>query len=317
MSNKLPWLPSLVAALCWGAMFPIAATALDHVDAVSMNLVRYAIASSGFLLLLLVVEGRGALGFDGRFGRLLALGTAGFAGFNILMNLGLTRTTPQGASLVVATMPLLTVLVRWVLQGTRPTRAQLGWAALAFFGVALVLTDGDPGALVQAAGAGDLLVLLGALCWVRYTLGAGEVVGWSPLRYTAMSAAAGTLGLAVVALVALGAGWVTWPDGGDWSNAAPQVAYVVVFGALVAVLAWNEGVKRLGPADASLFMNLVPVVAFTIQVVRGTALSVVELIGVAVALTALVGANVASRRAAALATGSVPNVPSGALATVR
>lgn len=314
MSNKVPWLPSLIAALCWGAMFPIAATALHHVDAVSMNLVRYLLAGSAFLALLVAVEGRGALSYDGRFWRVAALGTAGFAGFNVLMNVGLTHTTPQSASLMVATTPLLTVLVRWALQGLTPTRAQLGWAGLAFFGVALVLTDGDPSALVGAGALGDLLVLAGAVLWVRYTLGAAEVGGWSPLRYTALSAVTGAGALAVVAVVALATGAITWPDGGAWADAGPQMAYVVVFGAFVAVLAWNAGVQRLGPADASLFMNLVPVVAFAIAVARGATLGVVEGIGVLVALGALVGANLAARRAAV---GSAPIVPSGRLATVR
>lgn len=314
MSNKLAWFPSLLAAVCWGAMFPIVATALHHVDAVSLNLVRYLLAGSAFLVLLVVVEGRGALSYEGRFWRVAALGTAGFAAFNVLMNVGLAHTTPQSASLMVATTPLLTVLVRWALQGVTPSRAQLGWAALAFFGVALVLTDGDPGALVGAGAFGDLLVLLGALCWVRYTLGAGEVGGWSPLRYTALSAATGAGALALIALVSLAAGWITWPSGGEWGDAGPQMAYVVVFGAFVAVLAWNAGVRALGPADAALFMNLVPVVAFAIQVARGASLGVIEGLGVVVALGALVGANAAARRAAV---GSVPIVPSERWATVR
>lgn len=313
MSNKVPWLPSLIAAVCWGAMFPIVATALDHVDAVSLNLVRYLLAGSVFLLLLVAIEGRGALRYEGRFWQVAALGAAGFAAFNILMNVGLSYTTPQGASLVVATLPLLTVFVRWALQGVTPSRAQLGWAGLAFFGVALVLTDGDPAALAEAGALGDLLVLIGALCWVRYTIGAGEI-GWSPLRYTALSAATGAAALGLCAVVALAFGWIAWPAGGAWADAGPQLAYVVVFGALVAVLAWNEGVRRIGPADAALFMNVVPIVAFAIQVARGTELHVVEGLGVLVALGALVGANLAARRALV---GSAPTVPSGGLATVR
>ena len=314
MSNKAPWLPSLIAALCWGAMFPIAATALHHVDAVSLNVVRYAVAASAFVALLVVLEGREALRLEGRGLRVLALGAGGFAGFNLLMNTGLTMTTPQGASLVVATMPLLTVGVRWALQGARPSRAQLAFAGLAFSGVALVLTGGDPAALVDAGGVGDLLILVGALMWVRYTLGAGEVGGWSPLRYTALSAAAGAVVLVAIELLALAVGWIALPSGAELADAGPQLAYVTVFGALVAVLAWNEGVKRLGPADASLFMNLVPVVAFGIQIARGASVGPVELVGVVVAIAALVGANVAARRAGIA---SVPNVPSGALATVR
>ncbi|MEU7793305.1 hypothetical protein AB0B11_07695 [Micromonospora tulbaghiae] len=50
---------------------------------------------------------------------------------------------------------------------------------------------------------------------------------------------------------------------------APQLAYAVLVAAVLAVLAWNTGVRRLGPADAALFMNLVPVATFAVQILRG------------------------------------------------
>ena len=65
--------------------------------------------------------------------------------------------------------------------------------------------------------------------------------------------------------------------------------------------AWNNGVRLLGPANAALFMNLVPVTAFVIAAIRGTEPSPVELAGAAVTLGALVAANVLARRAAAAA----------------
>jgi len=68
-----------------------------------------------------------------------------------------------------------------------------------------------------------------------------------------------------------------------------------VIGALAAVLAWNEGVRRLGAPNAALFMNLVPVVAFAIAIVRGYHPDAAELGGAAITVAALIGANLASR----------------------
>jgi drug/metabolite transporter (DMT)-like permease len=222
------------------------------------------------------------------------LGTAGFAGFNLLSYAGLAHTTPQHAALIVATMPLITVVARWRIAGEVPARAQLAWAGLALAGVGLVITGGDPAAALRG-GAGDVLVLLAAICWVRYTLGAAEFPGWSPLRYTALSAIGGTLAIVAVAVVGDVAGWLSVPSGADLSAVAPQLAYVVVLGAIVGVLGWNAGVRRLGPADAALFMNLVPVTAFAIQAARGSSPGAIELAGAVVTLAALVGANLAGR----------------------
>ncbi len=76
---------------------------------------------------------------------------------------------------------------------------------------------------------------------------------------------------------------------------APQLAYVVILGAVVAVLAWTTGVQRLGAANAALFMNLVPVTTFAVQIARGYRPEPVELVGAAITIAALIAANLAAR----------------------
>jgi len=71
---------------------------------------------------------------------------------------------------------------------------------------------------------------------------------------------------------------------------------VIVIGALAAVLCWNEGVRRLGAPNAALYMNLVPVVAFVIEIFRGYTPDGGELAGAALTVLALIGANLAARR---------------------
>jgi drug/metabolite transporter (DMT)-like permease len=139
-------------------------------------------------------------------------------------------------------------------------------------------------------------VLAGAICWVRYTLSAAiDFGGWSPLRFTALSAAAGTITILTIAVAGDLTGLLSPPSGADLGQTAPALAYVVLLGAFVAVLGWNAGVQRLGPANAALFMNLVPITTFTIQAVRGATPGPVELLGAAVTLAALVGANATLR----------------------
>lgn len=308
------FLPSLLAVLCWGGMFPIADAAMDHVDAVHITAIRYGVASLIFLAMLAAIEGLGALRYEGRFGRALLFGTLGFAGFNLLSYVGLRHTTPQHASLIAATLPVLTVLARWRMTGERPAPALLGFVAVAFGGVALVVVGDDPGAALKG-GIGDLLVLVGAMCWVRYTLSAAtDFGGWSPLRFTALSAAAGTL--SILAITALGdvTGLLSPPTAGNLGDARWGLAYVVVFGAVVAVLGWNWGVQRLGAANAALFMNLVPVTTFTIQAIRGATPGPVELVGAAVTLAALIAANATLRVPQPAAAAVEPGTRSDAVA---
>jgi drug/metabolite transporter (DMT)-like permease len=66
---------------------------------------------------------------------------------------------------------------------------------------------------------------------------------------------------------------------------------------VTAVLAWNGGVRRIYAANGALFMNLVPVVAFTIAIAQGYRPGAVELLGALLTIGALVFANLAGRQA--------------------
>ena len=138
--------------------------------------------------------------------------------------------------------------------------------------------------------------MLGTASFVVYTLGARRFADYSSLRYTALSATGGTITVLLVTEVATIAGLLTAPSAADVGAIWWQLAYIVIVGALAAVLAWNEGVKRLGAPNAALFMNLVPVVAFTIAIARGYQPAAAELGGAALTVAALIGANLTARR---------------------
>ncbi len=288
----------IAATLSWGAMFPIAAHALPRVDAFNLTAVRYGIGSMLFVLVLLAVEGRHAIRFEGRFRDLFILGSVGFAGFNLLSYLGLEHTKPQNAALIVATMPLVTALVRWRRDGITPGSRTVGFMVLALGGVVLVISAGHPSTLLHGGvGGGEVLVFGGVVGWVLYTTGASRFPELSPLRYTTLSAVAGTVTILGITAVADAAGWQTLPSIADVGATAPELAFIVVFGAVVAVVAWNVGVQRMGPANGALFINLVPITTLAIAIGGGAHPSAAVLAGAALTVGALIGANLVSRSA--------------------
>jgi drug/metabolite transporter (DMT)-like permease len=189
------FLPSLTAALAFGTMFPVAASALHHVDAFHLTAIRYGLATIAFLGLLWALEGRAALKVPTRRRglELWALGSLGFAGFNLLAYLGLGSSTPQHASVFVALMPVLTVFGLAAITRSPPRPAIVGFALLAVLGAALVVSGGDPASLATGGlSGGDILFFGGVSSFAAYTLGARRFSDFSPLRYTALSAAGGT-----------------------------------------------------------------------------------------------------------------------------
>jgi drug/metabolite transporter (DMT)-like permease len=305
----------LTATTAWGGMFPIADRALHHIDPFWLTSIRYTGATLIFVALLVLTEGRAALSFAGRFGRVFALGTAGFAGFNLLGYVGLEHTRPQSASLILALMPMVTVLVVWARTKIAPAPAQLGLVAAALVGVALVISKGHPSGLVSGGIGGDALMLAGATLFVFYTMGAASFPGWSPLRYTVLSAIGGTLSVLAITFASTAFGWITAPTDHDLSVTAPAMVYVVLLAAVVAVLSWNTGISLLGPQNGTLFLNVVPITTFTIAIIRGYRPDDAELIGVAITISALIAANLYARQATAIEA-TAATAPSAAPSTV-
>ena len=287
-------------AVAWGGQFVVGKSALGSINAFPLSTIRYAFAVAVWLGVLAVVEGRSSLRLDGRGLRLFWLGSLGFAGFNLLAYTGLAHARPQSASLIVALAPLLTALVVWRRTRMRPSNTTFGLLAVALAGVALVISGGHPTSIVNGwIGWGDALVFAGVFSFVVYGLGAAQFPGFSALRYTALTAALGWLTIAGATVAATATGLVERPSSGQLWSVAPQILYLAIPGAFVAVLTWNAAIAAIGPQNAVLFSNLIPVTTFAIEIVRGYRPNAVELVGAALTIGALVANNLLARRARA------------------
>jgi len=300
MGTRKALLGALLAtttAVAWGGQFVVGKSALGTINAFPLSTIRYAAAVLLWLALLVIVEGPGALRLEGRGRRLFWLGTLGFAGFNLLAYTGLAHARPQSASLIVALAPLLTALVLWRRTGTRPTSTTLVLLGIALAGVALVISGGNPASIVNGSvGWGDALVFAGVFSFVLYGLGAAEFPELSALRFTTLTAALGWMTLAAATAVAVASGLVIWPTAGQISSVAPQIAYLTIPGAVLAVLSWNAAIGLIGPQNAVLFGNLIPVTTFAIEIARGYRPGPAELAGAGLTISALVANNLLARR---------------------
>jgi drug/metabolite transporter (DMT)-like permease len=249
------------------------------------------------LALLAAVEGRAALRLEGRGRELFWLGSLGFGGFNLFAYTGLAHARPGSAALVVALGPLVTAVVLWLRHGIRPAPSTGVAIVVALAGIALVVSNGDPVAIVNGSvGWGDGLVLLGVVSFVLYTLGAARHTELSPLRYTTLTAALGWLTIASASAIGMLSGLVATPSPGDVGAVVPHLLYLAVPGALVAVVTWNAAVARIGPQNVALIGNLIPVTTFVIQIVRGYRPGSLELAGAVLAVGALAANNLWQRR---------------------
>lgn len=290
----------LIAVFSWGGMFPVMVPALKIMDPFYITLFRYGIVAIIFAIILLFVEGKSAFKSDGHFLKLWLFGTSAFAGFSFLVFLGQKTAGPSGsiiASVMMATQPLLGVLVGWVYRGVKPTIVSLISMIIAAVGVFMVVTKGDLSVLYKGDNTifALVLILLGALCWVIYTTGGGDFKQWSILRYSTLTSIYGVLSVIVILFVATLMGWLSVPSFEQISGVSGALIYMISFAGVIAVFAWNLGNRIIGPINGILFMNLVPITSFVISIVNGYKISAFELAGVSITILALIGNNIYNR----------------------
>ena len=290
----------LMAATAWGGLFPVAMVTLPVLDPVHMTAIRYGITAIIFVGLLALAEGPQALKLEGRGLRAALLGTAGFAGLGLLLFVGLQHSRPEHGAIIMATQPLVAAVVAWWLRRMRPARATLAFLGVALLGVLLVVTKGHlTGVFAGGTGLGDLLMFLGAVSWVIYSLGAADFPSWSPLRYTALTCILSLPAILGLTTIATASGYVSTPSAGDVESVGWQLAYIIGIASVLGVLSWNAGNKLLGVTNGMLFINFVPVTVFAIRIAQGHHFQPIEFVGAALVIGALIANNVALRQAAA------------------
>lgn len=275
-------------AMAWGGMFPVMKPLLQHVDPFTIALIRFSLSIPILVAILVFAEGASALNTQGRTLRLWWLGTLGFTGFGVLAIYGLESIRPEHAAVVPALMPLISIVVISVRTRRQPRPLALLAIALGLVGVALVASRGDPGILLHGTETRGLaLMFIGVTCWVFYTLAAAEFPSWSGLRYTTLTLSLAVLSILAMLMIAIASGAIQLPTVATLVHHAPSFGYLTLLASVMGFLFWNAGMRALGPARGVLFINLVPVTAFTVSMMQGHTPTSWELAGVALVISAL------------------------------
>ena len=287
----------LLTALMWGVQFPVAKSAFDTVNAFHAAVYRFGIAALILIVILAALEGRSAFRINADSLKVWLSGLLGMCGAPTLIFGGLMFTRPEIAAIIVATQPILAVLVQRLAGGELPGWRTISCVLLAFIGVITVVTEWNTD-LTQSPMEmwGNLMALTGSLCWVLYTFASGRFSHWSNLRLTTWSMTSGLAGNALVVVVLVSLGYLTHPSADDWYQARYELTFLTYIGVLMGMFAWTAGSRRVGALNAMLFTNLIPVATFSVRYLQGYRFSFLELAGATMVVVALLLQNLVLRR---------------------
>jgi len=285
-------LAAATAVSLWGIQLPVAKDAFVILDPFHMTAIRYVVPALLMLPVLALMEGRQAISYRGAAVPATVLGVIGMSGSPLLVFVGMAMSRAEHAAVIVALQPSIAAIALWMLHGLRPANFTIACIGVAFSGVVLVVTKGHI-IFVETPRelAGDVIVLIGAACWVVYTMGTSRLAGWSTWRITVLTMIPGALATLILTELLVVAGYIHTPTQDQLLSVGWELAYLSFAGVVLAMLAWNFGNRRIGPQNSTLLINLLPVVTFIFRAAQGYRFETVEIVGASLVVAALIANN--------------------------
>jgi len=242
----------LLAVLIWTGNTLVTKSAADAIAPGAIAFYRWALA--GLLLTPFVARAvwrrRGVVARH--WPRLAVLGLLGMGLYQGLAYQAAHTTSAINMGVIVATMPLMSALLAGALGIDALTPARIGGAFVSLAGVVLLAAHGDPARLLRGGlHAGDALMLVAVASNAVY----GILVKRWALPLTTWEQLYVQIGFGLLFLLPF---WWMAPAAPLTGRSLPLVLYAGTAASLGAPWCWMTGIKRMGPARASVFMNLLP-----------------------------------------------------------
>jgi aryl-alcohol dehydrogenase-like predicted oxidoreductase/drug/metabolite transporter (DMT)-like permease len=194
-----------------------------------------------------------------RLGFIAILGAIAFSVFPLSFNAGLQYTQASRGALMLATMPIWSMVLARVLVGERLVARQMVGIGLSLGGVMIAMTQ--RGLDLDSSGRallGDGLVLVTAFCGALYGVLAQRAFRREhPLTVVAYSMLIGTI---LLFPFAIGEGLVA-ELGRLNASLTGLVLFLAVPGGALAFGLWTWALARLFPTQVAVYINVNPVVA--------------------------------------------------------
>jgi drug/metabolite transporter (DMT)-like permease len=283
---------AILVSVIWGLSFLSTKVAIAVLPPMTIAALRFAVA----VIVLLPIAFFMRLDLRFRLRDLPLMAASGIFGVTLYFfceNNGIALITASESSLVIATIPVITMLVDRAVLKTKLARRSYVGAILSFVGVALIVAPSLGGASSSSIN-GFLFMGGAALCWVAYALVtkplSSKYSGLSISFWQCLFGLAGCLPFA----------FAEAPKLTDLSLVVIlNLLYLGLFCSAAGYLLYIAAMEKLGAGMTSVFLNLVPVVSVAAAyLLLGERLGAISLAGGAIAVAGVYLATSAGRASA-------------------
>jgi drug/metabolite transporter (DMT)-like permease len=260
--NKKLWLTYgmlVLATATWGSAFIAGKFAVQSFEPATVAFLRFLGAAVLLFPLMWLMEKNRKKPTLKDYGLFAVLGLTGIALYNICFFLATKHAPVIKSSLFIASNPVLIVLLSGLFLKETITKNNIIGMIIALTGVTFIITDGHLLTLLQFGFEPIDFVLLGAvISWALYSV-VGKVVlkKYSSVESTTYAVAFGTVFLLPFALTE-----TSWQDIQQASFSTwIAIAHMSIFVTVISFVLYYNGIKEVGAAKASIFINVMPVSA--------------------------------------------------------
>ncbi|MGJ9381595.1 DMT family transporter [Salipaludibacillus sp. CF4.18] len=300
MSNLLrekPWLIYIMLALAtssWGSAFIAGSIATQDLSPIVVAFFRFFFAAVILIPIMIFLDKGGRRPKGSEWFLMALLGLTGIALYNIAFFIA-TRDAPVvKSSLFIAANPVLITILSGLFLKEKIKGRNIAGLMIAISGAFIIITEGNVGKIIaQGFAPIDLILLLAVICWALYSvLGKVALQRFSSITSTTYAVVLGTLMLLPLAVFdssfsTLGeASLLTWTS----------IIHMSIIVSVVSFIMYYQGIKMIGAAKASIFINLMPLSAIILAVVfLDEVFLPIHMVG---ALLVLTGVTIGTRKSA-------------------
>jgi len=259
LKNNVTYIKLFFVASFFGSTFVAGRVMAANLPPFTSAFLRFLLAS--FFLILFVFKKYGKfprINFP-QFLLIIALGLTGAAGYSFFLFSGLKYITASRASIIISLNPSVITLLSTLILKEKFTKYKFTGIILSLTGALIVISQGNLQVILQGKiGQGELFILGCVVCWSSFTV-LGKIIMRDLKPIIAITYAC-LVGILILILPVYQEGVLQ-----NFLQYSIEVWFsVFALGFLGTALAFTwfyEGVDKIGPSRAGIFINFVPIFA--------------------------------------------------------
>ena len=247
----------VLTAIFWGGTFIAGRVVAKDVGPFSAAFFRFLIASIFLILFTYKIEGRVPSLQKKQIIPVFLLGMTGVFLYNVFFFKGLKIIHAGRAAVIIAGNPIFITLLSAYFFKEKLSLIKVIGIILSVTGAVIVISKGSFNVIFAGGvGWGEIFIFGCVFSWVAYSLiGKAVMDGLSPLAAVSYSSVIGAFFLFFPAFFEGAMQNFRHYHLVDWVS----MFYLGFFGTVIGFVWYYEGINKIGPMKASLFINFVPI----------------------------------------------------------